>query len=163
LGELFPALDDDRPDVELRAALRPPHVRASRVRGARDQHGERGSDDDDGARRARRARGGAGAAARRRAHAAPFNMPRVGWRSPHPAWRAGIFRFSRAGRCVYDAPRMTAEERRVKAVDLVREAYHRQMAGDLEGAIDHYQRSIEIFPTAEAHTFLGWTYSFQRR
>jgi len=58
---------------------------------------------------------------------------------------------------------MTAEERREKAADLVREAYHRQMAGDLEGAIDHYQRSIEIYPTAEAHTFLGWTYSFQRR
>ena len=26
-----------------------------------------------------------------------------------------------------------------------------------------YKRSIEIFPTAESHTFLGWTYSFQGR
>jgi tetratricopeptide (TPR) repeat protein len=58
---------------------------------------------------------------------------------------------------------MTAEERFQKAVELLREAYRRQMAGDLEGAIDHYQRSIEIHPTAEAHTFLGWTYSFQGR
>jgi tetratricopeptide (TPR) repeat protein len=58
---------------------------------------------------------------------------------------------------------MTAEERRSKAVELLREAYSRQMSGDLDGAIDHYERSIEIFPTAEAHTFLGWTYSFQRR
>src|SRR4029077_2722403 len=25
------------------------------------------------------------------------------------------------------------------------------------------QESIRVFPTAEAHTFLGWTYSFQGR
>lgn len=37
------------------------------------------------------------------------------------------------------------------------------MAGNLEEAIDLYKRSIAIFPTAEAHTFLGWTYSFQGR
>jgi Tfp pilus assembly protein PilF len=30
-------------------------------------------------------------------------------------------------------------------------------------AIDPYQRSIAACPTAEAHTFLGWTYSFQGR
>ncbi|SRR5581483_8080766 len=38
-----------------------------------------------------------------------------------------------------------------------------QMAGDLERAIEHYKRSIAIHPTAEAHTYLGWTYSFQNR
>jgi amidase len=27
----------------------------------------------------------------------------------------------------------------------------------LEAAIERYQRSIEVHPTAEAHTFLGWT------
>ena len=37
------------------------------------------------------------------------------------------------------------------------------MAGDLEGAIETYRRSIDVCPTAEAHTFLGWTYSFQGR
>jgi tetratricopeptide (TPR) repeat protein len=37
------------------------------------------------------------------------------------------------------------------------------MKGDLERAIEYYQRSIELYPTAEAHTFLGWTYSFQNR
>jgi tetratricopeptide (TPR) repeat protein len=47
------------------------------------------------------------------------------------------------------------------AFDLFQEAYERQMEGDLEIAIDLYRRSIEAFPTAEAHTFLGWTYSFQ--
>jgi len=35
------------------------------------------------------------------------------------------------------------------------------MSGDFEAAVELYQRSIEAFPTAEAHTFLGWTYSFQ--
>lgn len=36
-----------------------------------------------------------------------------------------------------------------------------QTDGDLAGAIAAYKRSIELYPTAEAHTFLGWTYSFQ--
>ena len=36
-----------------------------------------------------------------------------------------------------------------------------QTSGDLEGAIAAYKRSIELYPTAEAHTFLGWAYSFQ--
>lgn len=42
-------------------------------------------------------------------------------------------------------------------------AYEKQMAGELDQAIELYQRSIETYPTAEAHTFLGWTYSFQGR
>jgi tetratricopeptide (TPR) repeat protein len=50
-----------------------------------------------------------------------------------------------------------------RATELWREAYRHQMAGDLERAIETYRRSIEIRPTAEAHTFLGWTYSFQNR
>ena len=29
--------------------------------------------------------------------------------------------------------------------------------------MEYYQKSIEALPTAEAHTFLGWTYSFQGR
>jgi len=52
---------------------------------------------------------------------------------------------------------------RERAIELWREAYRRQMAGDLEGAIEIYRRSIAACPTAEAHTFLGWTYSFQGR
>jgi tetratricopeptide (TPR) repeat protein len=47
------------------------------------------------------------------------------------------------------------------AYDLFQEAYEHQMAGDLDAAIELYRQSIEAFPTAEAHTFLGWTYSFQ--
>ena len=52
-------------------------------------------------------------------------------------------------------------ERLREAVTLWKEAYRLQMAGDLDAAVRAYQRSIEARPTAEAHTFLGWTYSFQ--
>lgn len=48
-----------------------------------------------------------------------------------------------------------------EAVVLFNEAYEAQMAEDFESAIRLYKRSIEVFPTAEAYTFLGWTYSFQ--
>ena len=58
---------------------------------------------------------------------------------------------------------MTKDERFQKAVELLQEAYRRQMAGDLEEAIARYKESIALHPTAEAHTFLGWTYSFQGR
>ena len=34
------------------------------------------------------------------------------------------------------------------------------MAGQYRQAIDSYTRSIDAFPTAEAYTFRGWTYSF---
>ena len=52
---------------------------------------------------------------------------------------------------------------RDRAIELWREAYGHQMAGELERAIEVYQESIRVCPTAEAHTFLGWTYSFQGR
>src|SRR5262249_19546499 len=35
------------------------------------------------------------------------------------------------------------------------------MTGRLEEAIRPYRRSIEIRPSAEAHTFLGWALSYQ--
>jgi len=34
-------------------------------------------------------------------------------------------------------------------------------ASRIQGAIAAYRESIALHPTAEAHTFLGWTYSFQ--
>ena len=58
---------------------------------------------------------------------------------------------------------MTPDERRQRAVATFEDAYRRQMAGDLEGAIAAYQESIALHPTAEAHTFLGWVYSFEGR
>jgi tetratricopeptide (TPR) repeat protein len=49
------------------------------------------------------------------------------------------------------------------ARQLFHEGYEAQRAEDYEQAIQLYKRSIETFPTAEAHTFLGWVYSFQQR
>lgn len=42
-----------------------------------------------------------------------------------------------------------------------RAAYETQMSGRLDKAADLYRKSISLFPTAEAHTFLGWVYRFQ--
>lgn len=50
-----------------------------------------------------------------------------------------------------------------EAKQLFQEAYQAQLAQNYESAIELYQRSIETYPTAEAHTFLGWVYSFQNR
>jgi Tfp pilus assembly protein PilF len=47
------------------------------------------------------------------------------------------------------------------AREFYQEAYRLQMQGDLELAEQMYKRSIEMHPTAEAHTYLGWTYHFQ--
>ena len=35
------------------------------------------------------------------------------------------------------------------------------MEGKLDRAVELYKDSLDVFPTAEAHTFLGWTYHFQ--
>ena len=52
------------------------------------------------------------------------------------------------------------EERRRRARLLFYKAYRAQCKGDLEEAVRLYQQSIRECPTAEAYTFLGWTYSF---
>ena len=56
-----------------------------------------------------------------------------------------------------------ADSARREAVELFRRAYEAQTARDYEAAVELYRRSIETCPTAEAHTFLGWVYSFQQR
>jgi Tfp pilus assembly protein PilF len=48
-----------------------------------------------------------------------------------------------------------------RAMELIKEAMDHQMAGELEKAIRLYKESITLHPTADAHTYLGWTYSFQ--
>src|SRR5262245_22062769 len=50
-----------------------------------------------------------------------------------------------------------------RAAHLLKVAYEMQMGGDYHGAIELYKDSIAERPTAEAHTFLGWTYSFLGR
>ncbi len=54
-----------------------------------------------------------------------------------------------------------AQENRTKAMALVQKAMDHQIAGELDDAIGLYKRSISLFPTADAHTYLGWAYSFQ--
>lgn len=50
-----------------------------------------------------------------------------------------------------------------RARELFQEAYQAQLAENYEQAIELYKLSISTYPTAEAHTFLGWVYSFQKR
>lgn len=53
------------------------------------------------------------------------------------------------------------QERIEQAWQLLQQAYRAQMGGDYDRAVELYKSSIETHPTAEAHTFLGWTYHFQ--
>ena len=52
---------------------------------------------------------------------------------------------------------------RGRAVEFFRRAYAAQLEEDYARAVELYRRSIETYPTAEAHTFLGWVYSFEGR
>ena len=58
---------------------------------------------------------------------------------------------------------MTLEQKRELALLYWRQGYERQMVCEVDEAIDLYRKSIAVLPTAEAHTFLGWAYSFQGR
>ena len=55
---------------------------------------------------------------------------------------------------------MIAESSIEKAHEYLEKAYKLQMEGKLEKAEAYYKMSIEFYPTPEAHTYLGWTYSF---
>jgi Tfp pilus assembly protein PilF len=50
---------------------------------------------------------------------------------------------------------------RARALELWEQGYELQARRQLDAAIDCYRRSIELCPTAEAHTFLGWALSWQ--
>jgi len=52
------------------------------------------------------------------------------------------------------------EDDKIAAWHLFQRAYEAQMKGNLDEAVTLYKESLELFPTAEAYTFLGWTYSF---
>ena len=56
---------------------------------------------------------------------------------------------------------MAEQDTRRQAAELWQKAYGCQMEGELDRAIELYRRSIKVHPTAEAHTFLGWTLSFK--
>src|SRR5262245_49440848 len=57
----------------------------------------------------------------------------------------------------------TNDPAKFDAIRLFNEAYAAQMDGEYDQAIKLYKESIATLPTAEAYTFLGWTYSFQQR
>ena len=58
---------------------------------------------------------------------------------------------------------MTDPDRLGRASELWQRAYAHHMRKELEEAIRLYQESLALYPTAEAHTFLGWAYSDQNR
>lgn len=72
-------------------------------------------------------------------------------------------RFDDDERFAHDDDGTDDDERLTKARELFQQAYEVQVAGNYERAIHLYKQSIETYPTAEAYTFLGWTYSFQGR
>ncbi len=53
------------------------------------------------------------------------------------------------------------ETARGRAEGYFRAGYEAQMKGDLAQAVRLYRESLAAMRSAEAHTFLGWTYSFQ--
>src|ERR1700739_2907047 len=54
-----------------------------------------------------------------------------------------------------------SQETLTRAWEILQDAYQAQMEGDYERALELYKNSLELHPTAEAHTFLGWTYHYQ--
>ncbi len=54
-----------------------------------------------------------------------------------------------------------ASENLQAAWDLLKEAYQYQVGGDYDMAVELYKRSLNLHPTAEAYTYLGWTYRYQ--
>ena len=58
---------------------------------------------------------------------------------------------------------MDSDDLLQEASRLFHEAYEKQMNQELDQAVELYKKSIACYPTAEAYTFLGWTYSFMGR
>src|SRR5713226_4408024 len=56
-----------------------------------------------------------------------------------------------------------SSDRETQAKQRFQEAFAAQMAGDYERAVELYLGALALHPTAEAYTFLGWTYHFQGR
>jgi tetratricopeptide (TPR) repeat protein len=58
---------------------------------------------------------------------------------------------------------MAANRDQERALELIEKAMKHQMAQELDDAIRLYKESIALYPTADAHTYLGWAYSFVGR
>jgi len=46
-----------------------------------------------------------------------------------------------------------------QAAEFFLQAWRKQQEGDWASAMRDYRRSIRLYPSAEAHTFLGWVYA----
>jgi len=55
----------------------------------------------------------------------------------------------------------TERNRKVQAQQTFRKAYRAQLSGDFARAVELYRKSLDLSPTAEAYTFLGWTFRVQ--
>lgn len=58
---------------------------------------------------------------------------------------------------------MATSKDQERAIELIGEAMKLQMAEEFDAAIRLYRESIALYPTADAHTYLGWAYSFKGR
>jgi Tfp pilus assembly protein PilF len=58
---------------------------------------------------------------------------------------------------------MDEAARRQRALELWRAGMEHHMRGDFVRAVALYTESIDVCPTAEAHTFRGWSYNFLGR
>ncbi|MGH7824090.1 MAG: tetratricopeptide repeat protein [Candidatus Binatia bacterium] len=56
---------------------------------------------------------------------------------------------------------MATQKDHQRAMELVQQAMSLQMGREFDEAIRLYKQSIALCPTADAHTYLGWAYSFQ--
>ena len=55
---------------------------------------------------------------------------------------------------------MATQKNQKRALELIETAMKHQMAQQFDDAIRLYKESIALHPTADAHTYLGWAYSF---
>jgi tetratricopeptide (TPR) repeat protein len=54
---------------------------------------------------------------------------------------------------------MVAKDKISLASEYFNKAYDLHLRGKIDDAINNYKLSIEVYPTAKAHTYLGWAYS----
>src|SRR5260370_16175138 len=99
----------------------------------------------------------------------PLSSPPLSFRCRFPVTRYR-FRCGTSGTFVLLTPARPCAnyvsmsmETLTRAWEVLQDAYHAQIEGDYDRAVELYQSSLELHPTAEAHTCLGWTYQFQGR
>ncbi|MCX8051397.1 MAG: tetratricopeptide repeat protein [Chlorobi bacterium] len=56
--------------------------------------------------------------------------------------------------------RYPTDAEQMRAIEVCHEAYRLHREGRVAEAIELYRQSIQLHPTPEAHTFLGWAYSY---